>query len=94
MSHKQFTASVWFSRKKQSPGRKNSYCAGCGTDSWKDVVRQQWNFSPPSSVDEREDYRVDLPTATALELMIQPDISGGEAHASLERLQIAVRTSG
>jgi hypothetical protein len=65
-----------------------------GTDSWKDVVRQQWNFSPPSSVDEREDYRVDLPTATALELTIKPDISGGEARASLERLQIAVGTSG
>lgn len=65
-----------------------------GTDSWKDVVRQQWNFSPPSSVDEREDYTVDLPDATALELTIKPDISGGEAHASLQQLQVAVRTRG
>jgi hypothetical protein len=58
------------------------------------IVRQQWNFSPPSSADEREDYTVDLPDATALELTIKPDISGGEAHASLQQLQVAVRTRG
>ena len=65
-----------------------------GTDSWTDVVRQQWNFIPPSSVDEREDYAVDLPDATPFELTIKPDISGGEAHASLPQLQVAVRTRG
>jgi hypothetical protein len=63
-----------------------------GTDSWKDVVRQQWNFNPPSSIDEREDYTANLADATALELTIKPDISGGEAHASLQQLQVAVRT--
>src|SRR5271165_3326592 len=26
-----------------------------GGSSWKDIVRQQWNFSPPTTVDERED---------------------------------------
>ena len=36
--------------------------------SWKDIVRQQWNFSPPTTVDEREDYGVELSGATALEL--------------------------
>lgn len=63
-----------------------------GTDSWKDIVRQQWNFNPPSGTDEREDYTANLVDATALELTIKPDISGGEAHASLQQLQIAVRT--
>jgi len=63
-----------------------------GTDSWKDIVRQQWNFNPPSSMDEREDYTANLADATALELTIKPDISGGEAHASLQQLQVAVRT--
>ena len=94
MSHKQFSAFVWFSRKKKSPARKSSYCAGCsaGTDSWKDIVRQQWNFNSPSSTDEREDYTANLADATALELTIKPDISGGEAHASLQQLQVAVRT--
>jgi hypothetical protein len=63
-----------------------------GTDSWKDIVRQQWNFNPPSSVDEREDYTANLVDATALELAITPDIRGGESHASLQQLQVAVRT--
>ncbi len=64
-----------------------------GTDSWKDIVRQQWNFNPPSSIEEREDYAANLADATALELTIKPDISGGDAQASLQRLQIAVLTN-
>src|SRR6516162_4066129 len=58
---------------------------------WKDVVRQQWNFSPPVSEDECEEYNVDLPLATGLELSVRPDISGGETRASLESLKLSVR---
>jgi hypothetical protein len=58
---------------------------------WKDVVRQQWNFSPPITENECEEYKVDLLSATGLELSIRPDISGGETQASLERLQLWVR---
>jgi hypothetical protein len=46
-----------------------------GTCDWKDVVRQQWNFSPPVSEDECEEYNVDLPLATRLQLSVRPDIS-------------------
>ena len=35
------------------------------------------------------DYRVELDGVSALELRIIPDISGGTAHASLERLRLA-----
>jgi len=63
-----------------------------GAGSWKDLVRQQWNFSPPNTIEECEEYRFDLSTAAALELSINPDISLGEAHASLQRLQMAVRS--
>ena len=59
-----------------------------GASAWKDIVRQQWNFSPPVTEDEREEYKVDLPSAAGLELSIRPDISGGETRASLERLQL------
>lgn len=59
--------------------------------SWVDLVRQQWNFSPPNTVEECEEYQFDLSSAAALELNITPDISCGEAHASLHRLQVAVR---
>ena len=62
-----------------------------GTRDWKDVVRQPWNFSPPVTEDECEEYNVDLPLATGLELGVRPDISGGEARASLESLELLVR---
>jgi hypothetical protein len=57
--------------------------------SYREIVRQQWNFSPPQTTREGEDYRVDLTGVTVLELRIVPDISGGEAHASLARLWLA-----
>ena len=64
---------------------------GQGTSDWKDVVRQQWNFNPPVTEDESEEYKVNLPSATGLELSIRPDISGGETRASLESLKLSVR---
>ena len=62
-----------------------------GTSDWKDVVRQQWNFSPPVTEDECEEYKVALPSATGLELSVRPDISGGETRASLDSLKLLVR---
>jgi len=60
-----------------------------GGVSWREIVRQQYNFSPPDSSHEREDYTVDLDGVTMLELSIVPDISGGESRASLARLRLA-----
>jgi hypothetical protein len=60
-------------------------------ETWKRVVRQQWNFSPPITETECEEYTVDLHGATGLELIVRPDISGGETRASLESLQLCVR---
>ena len=57
---------------------------------WRDVVRQQWNFSPPHNVLECEEYRVDLASAAALELTINPDISHVGTRASLQRWQLSV----
>jgi hypothetical protein len=59
-----------------------------GASAWKDIVRQQWNFSPTVTEDECEEYEVALHSAAGLELSIRPDISGGETRASLERLQL------
>ena len=61
-----------------------------GTEEWKELVRQQWNFSPPQTAEEREEYNFELPSAAALELTVTPDISLGQARASLQRLQISV----
>ena len=60
-----------------------------GEQSYRQLVRQQYNFSPPATTREVEDYTVNLEGVTALELSIVPDISGGEARASLARLQLA-----
>ena len=57
--------------------------------SFREIVRQQWNFSPPETVRETEDYSVQLSDVTVLELKIVPDKSGGEARASLESLRLA-----
>ena len=48
-----------------------------GESSLKEIVRQQWNFSPPDSTREVEEYRVDLSNVTVLELVINPNIGGG-----------------
>src|SRR5260370_5266123 len=52
-------------------------------NSFREMVRQQWNFSPPDSVREMEDYAVELSEVTVLELTIVPDKSGGATPASL-----------
>jgi len=57
--------------------------------SFRDIVRQQWNFSPFGSVREIEDYAVNVADATVLELIIVPDLSAGEARASLSNLRLA-----
>ena len=57
--------------------------------SYREIVRQQYNFSPPDTTSEREDYTVDLDGLTTLELNIIPDISGGPACASLNQLRLA-----
>ena len=57
--------------------------------SYREIVRQQYNFSPPGMVRELEDYSVDLVGVTALELSIVPDISGNDAFASVSRFLVA-----
>jgi hypothetical protein len=58
-------------------------------DFFREILRQQYHFSPPHSVQQIENYTVDLKELKALELRIIPDISGGGAHAKLTRLQLS-----
>ena len=60
-----------------------------GGQSFREIVRQQWNFSPHGTTGETEDHHVELPAVTVLELSIIPDISGGNAFASLAQLRLA-----
>ncbi|HEY3304281.1 MAG TPA: hypothetical protein VGL70_12170 [Candidatus Binatia bacterium] len=55
----------------------------------REIVRQQYTFSPPDTIEEVEDYRVELNGVTALEVKIVPDISRGAAYASLTQMRLA-----
>ena len=52
-------------------------------------VRQHWNFSPPDTTREVEEYHVELSEVTVLESIITPDISGGMARASVKSLRVS-----
>jgi len=60
-----------------------------GGRSFREIVRQQWNFSPPNTTREIEEYNVQLSDVTVLELVIVPDISRGATRASLKRLRVS-----
>jgi|SRR6202050_4959757 hypothetical protein len=60
-----------------------------GRRSFREAVRQQWNFSPPNTSREVEEYQLDLSRVTVLELVIVPDISRGAARASLTSLRLS-----
>jgi len=55
----------------------------------REIVRQQWNFSPAGSTTEIEDYEVSLDRVSVLELVIRPDMSHDEAMATLAAWRLA-----
>jgi hypothetical protein len=55
----------------------------------REIVRQQWNFSPGGSTSEFEDYHVNLDHVAALELEINPDLRNSEALATLAAWRVA-----
>jgi hypothetical protein len=60
-----------------------------GGNSFQEIVRQQWNFSPPHTRQEVEEYQVDLPNVAVLELTIVPDVGARLARASLRSLRLS-----
>ena len=50
---------------------------------FKEIVRQQWSFSPQGSTSEIEDYRVNLDSVSVLELALKPDLTPANAFATL-----------
>jgi hypothetical protein len=57
--------------------------------SYREILRQQYNFSPPDTTREVEDYEIHRGGVTVLELKIVADISGGRARASLAQWRVA-----
>jgi hypothetical protein len=58
-------------------------------DFFREILRQQYNFSQPLTTQEIENISVDLKQVKVLELRIIPDINGGEACAKLTQLRIS-----
>lgn len=83
---------IWLSFAETDIERTQEYVLRWSPDggkSFREIVRQQWNFSPQAATCETEDHHVDLPAVTVLELSIIPDTSGGTAVASLAQLRLA-----
>ena len=90
--HPQDLHRIWLNFMETNSGRTQEYVLCWSLDngqSFKEIVRQHWNFSPPSTISEIEDHHVGLQGVNILELSITPDISGGDSPASLVRLRLA-----
>lgn len=55
----------------------------------REVVRQQFNFSPHGATEEVEDYVLQLETVSAIQLRIVPSIDGRPAVAHVRELRVA-----
>src|SRR5260370_3904870 len=60
-----------------------------GGSSSEEIVRQQWNFSPPETTREVEEYQVELSNVTPLELIVVTNMSGGTPLAALKSLRLS-----
>lgn len=77
---------------EKSSARTQEYVLSCSQDGgpvFREILRQQWNFNPTDATTQIEDHRLELSAVTALELRIIPDISGGDAVASLAELRLS-----
>jgi hypothetical protein len=91
-AHPQRLRRIWLHFEESLTERTQEYVLRWSPDggqSFSEIVRQQWNFSPQGATSETEDHHVELAAVTVLELSIIPDIGGGEAFASLAQLRLA-----
>jgi hypothetical protein len=75
---------------EQSEARTQEFVLRASTrDGDREIVRQQFTFSPPHTTLEREDYNVSLEGVSRLQLEIIPAIGGGSAVATLKEWRAA-----
>ncbi|GFO67251.1 hypothetical protein GMLC_08300 [Geomonas limicola] len=88
----QFVRQVYLEFKEEKLSRTQEFLLRWSPDqgqSYREIVRQQYNFHPPGTALEREEYQVNLSGVTVLELQLTPDLGGAEVLASLARLLVA-----
>jgi hypothetical protein len=62
-----------------------------GGRTYRDVLRQEYNFSPPGTTFEREDWAVSAAGATHLRLQVKPDKGDKPCRATLTSLVVLRR---
>jgi hypothetical protein len=60
--------------------------SGDGGRTYREVLRQEYNFSPPGTTFEREDWAVESDAVTHLRLHIKPDKGGKPCRATITSL--------
>src|SRR5579859_64446 len=90
ISRKASDASRSSSKKPKQSVHKNSSCDGLQMAGahFEQLCASSRFQSPPSTIHEVEEYRVELSDVTVLELVIVPDISRRAVRASLKRLRL------
>ena len=74
---------------EHSQGRTQEFVVRASTrDGHREIVRQQFTFSPPGTTVECEEYATNLDGVSQLELAIIPAIDGRHAVATLRKWQI------
>lgn len=74
---------------EHSQARTQEFVVRASTgDGPREIVRQQFTFSPPGTTVEREEYATNLDGVSQLELAIVPAIDGGNAVATLREWRI------
>jgi hypothetical protein len=63
-------------------------CSGDGGRTYRELVRQEYNFSPPGTTFEREDWAVPADGITHLRLVIKPDKGGKPCRATITSLAL------
>lgn len=88
----QFVRQVYLEFREERASRTQEFLLRWSPDqgqSYREIVRQQYNFNPPGTTTEREEYQVNLTGVSVIELQLVPDLGGAEVLASLARLLIA-----
>lgn len=81
---------IWL-RFEASEPRTQEFCLEWSEDggrSYREWVRQPFNFSPHGASVEEERYARSLTRVTHLKLTIIPDVAGGPARATLQSLRV------
>jgi hypothetical protein len=60
-----------------------------GGETFKELVRQEYTFSPPGTSFEREAWTVDTEPVTHVRLRIKPHKGGGPAHATMTAFHLS-----